>query len=330
MRVLSTYFMKTIKSRSSQYAFSSTSHQSTELPSVPIQQVILPNNNSTVAFTREGDLDLNLVFVALHGGPGSHKDFKYLSQSILKTVKIPHQFIRFDLPGYAMSTRPGNSIPSSATYAESIVEVLRSLDLIPKSTSSSSFGKNKILTNKKIVMIGHSLGGHIAVELSSRVNLSALVLLASVACRPHNALMNERGFPYVKWLGLNVYTPIIGPIIRWYLDLLYKKFFKFPKSSKKDEIAWTQARVAHLDWNRFNTQISELQTCPTLLAYALNDHLIQRERFEELENMLKKAGGIKNFAIYSEGGHNIQKGHADDIASKVALLLDQIDTQVIS
>jgi len=298
------------KTRIFQRSFATTT---TTISSASIQNITL-SNKSSVAFTREGDENSNLVFVALHGGPGSHKDFKYLSQSISNTVKTPHQFIRFDLPGYGLSTKPGKLHPSSTTYAASVAEVLRLLEITDVHQKKST-----------VVAIGHSLGGHIAIELSTHIHVSALVLLASVACRPHNALMNERGFPLVKWLGMNVYSPIIGPLITWYLDLLYKNFFKFPKSSKKEEIAWTQARVAYLNWDRFNSQISTLESCPTILLYSLNDHLIQRERFEELASKLTKAGGIKKVVVYSEGGHNIQKVHADDIAVHVASLLEQID-----
>jgi len=264
------------------------------------------SDSTSISFTREGNLTSNLIFIGLHGGPGSHNDFKYISFNINNMLKIPHQFIRFDLPGYGKSTR-FSSPPTSSNYASSVLDTLSTLNLTD---------------NKQIVLIGHSLGGHVAVDLCSRVRTTGLILISSVCCRPHKALLNERGFGVVRWLGRSVSHPFYGEFVKSFLNVLYKRFLGFPKSAKKEEIAWTQERVAYLDWASFVHQVKNL-SCPVLFAYALDDHLIQSARFEEMAALL--TGKHKKILVFGDGGHNIQKTKAEEISSEVCNWVELIN-----
>jgi pimeloyl-ACP methyl ester carboxylesterase len=114
-------------------------HSATTAATAPLQKITLPINRSTISYISEGDPSANLVFVALHGGPGSHKDFKYISQNFVdeKTIETKHSIIRLDLPGYGESTEfPSN--PTSHNYASAVIEALEIV--IPR--------------DKKIVLIG--------------------------------------------------------------------------------------------------------------------------------------------------------------------------------
>lgn len=279
--------------------------------SLELQTIRLPSTESTIAFTKEGDPLSETVFVALHGGPGSHNDFKYLSPALKRSMSDrPYQLIRFDLPGYGGSQRLlGSCFPSSLNFSSSITEALDQLDVLRK---------------KQVIMIGHSLGGHIAVEIASQVAVAGVVLLSSVSCRPHKALGNEAGYSIARWLGLNTDNPVFGSLIQSYLVLFYKKILGFPKSAKNDEIVWTQKRVAHLHWANFSSQIKNLP-CPILFAYALDDKLFEPEIFKELADLLKSKDNHKRNRIieYNDGGHNIQKTKADALGQEIGDWISQ-------
>ena len=165
---------------------------------------------------------------------------------------------------------------------------MRDLSFVP-STSSLSSAVTEALAlvpaggkTKRVVVLGHSLGGHVAVDMAATaaaagVVVDGVVLLASVCCRPHKALGHEHGYKVARWLGLNTHHPLVGGAVRTYLEFLYKRVLGFPKvlympqkvftrppphapltspqHVHRDEVVLTQRRVAHLDWERFTRQV---------------------------------------------------------------------------
>lgn len=271
--------------------------------SVVLKQLKLLSNQTSIAFTHEGNQESDLVFVALHGGPGSHNDFKYLAETLKISMKESYQLIRFDLPGYGKSERLKSSIPNSKYFSSSVIETLSSINII---------------NNKRIVVIGHSLGGHIAINMAKNCNISGIVLLSTVCCRPHKALGNDNGYKITKWLGLNVNHFLFGNFIQIFLEFMYKKILGFPRHSSKDEIVWTQQRVAYLDWIEFTSQVKSLTT-PVLFAYTLDDKLLEPPIFKELANILTSNNKCSENKIieYNDGGHNIQKTKAVDLSNQI-------------
>lgn len=269
------------------------------------------SNETTIAFTREGDLDSDVVIVACHGGPGSHNDFKYIAESLNENLKgkLTYQFLRFDLPGYGKSSRAKSSVASAKYYSTSVIETLNQLGI----------------SNKRIIVIGHSLGGHIAIDMSKRTSLTGIILLASVCCRPHRALGNDSGYKISKFLGMNINHFIFGGLVKSYLEFYYKRILGFPKNANKSEISWTQERVAYLDFNEFTSQVKSLQ-CPVLFAYALDDKLLEPSIFHELANYIVSNKNIKNNKIieYPDGGHNIQKTKAANLGLEIKNFITNI------
>jgi pimeloyl-ACP methyl ester carboxylesterase len=161
-----------------------------------------------------------------------------------------------------------------------------------------------------------------SIASSKKINTVGLVLLASVACRPHKALGDQYGYPISRWLGLNTRNRFFGSLICAFLDYSYRNFYGFPKSSKTKEIVWTQERVAYLNWNEFTQQTKEI-SCPVIFFYAKNDHLLQVERFEELAALISRnmslttAPGQNRVIVFEDGGHNIQKTKASEIGKEV-------------
>lgn len=218
-------------------------------------------------------------------------------------IDIPYQLIRFDLPGYGKSTRTKESIASPEYFSKSVIE---SLDILG-------------LSKKRVIVIGHSLGGHIAIDINKRFNkLTGIILLASVCCRPHRAVGNEIGYKISKFLGMNINHFIFGGLIKTYLEYYYKKILGFPKNANKDEIAWTQERVAYLDWKGFTSNIIS-SSCPILFAYSLDDKLLEPPIFRELADYIvtNKNSNHNKIIEYPDGGHNIQKTKAKELGIEI-------------
>ena len=294
--------MKKVFNHLSRYQYSNSIIKRNE-SLVVLKQLKLPSNQTSIAFTREGNKESDLVFVALHGGPGSHNDFKYLAETLKISMNESYELIRFDLPGYGKSERLKSSIPDSKYFSNSVIETLSNIN---------------ILNNKHIVVIGHSLGGHVAVNIAKKCNISGIVLLSTVCCRPHKALGNDNGYKISKWLGLNVNHFIYGNFIQLFLEFMYKKILGFPRHASKDEIVWTQQRVAYLNWNEFTEEVKNLTT-PVMFAYTLDDKLLEPPIFKELANILSNNSTFQENKIieYNDGGHNIQKTKATDISNQI-------------
>jgi len=241
------------------------------------------------------------VLIGVHGGPGSHKDFKHLAEAFNQKDDASCEFVRFDLPGYGNSEPLHPSLlPTADNYAETLLKAIKEAD---------------ILRNRKAIVMGHSLGGHVAVAMASRpsVPIAGVALLATVCLRPHKMIGDTYFYWFNKWLGLNTSNVMLGPVIQCILENGYKILGGFPDSTPIEEILVTSERVSRLDWAGFRRQIKTLKI-PVFNAFATNDKLIQKERFQELSAILPSDG--PHF-VYTDGGHNIQKTKCTELADEL-------------
>lgn len=258
-----------------------------------------------VSFIREGNLSSPIVLVAIHGGPGSHRDFRHIASEFnSKKGGIAFEFVRCDLSGYGDSEPlPLSLAPTAINYAHALFEALDAAKILQP--------------NRSVVFMGHSLGGHIAMELASlsTAPVAGIALIAPACMRPHRMIGNESLYWLNVWMGNNSLHPLFGPAISSLLDYVYKHVAGFSKNTRLEEIIVTQRRVALLDFKRFSAQAKSLQ-CPVFYAYAENDKLIQKTRFEELASVLQPLGGRR--LVYTSGGHNIQKTKCTELANEIS------------
>ena len=153
-------------------------------------------------------------------------------------------------------------------------------------------------------------------------DLHGLILLSSVCLKPHKILGDEEYYWINKWLGESVDNKVYGEAIKAVLELGYKNIANFPRSSKREEIALTQQRVAALEWDGFYTDVLSTK-CPIFLAYSTDDHIIQSERFRELAGLINEHDNSQ-FPIsldyikeFRDGGHNIQKTKATELTKLI-------------
>ena len=124
--------------------------------STKLERLKLSKDQNTIYYAKDGDENSYLCFIALHGGPGSHKDFRHMTTPFAEILgkkgynqvykdQLSYQLLRFDLPGYGRSDRM-SSPPTATNFADQILSVIEAMQLIEQ--------------KKKIVLMGHSLGGH--------------------------------------------------------------------------------------------------------------------------------------------------------------------------
>jgi pimeloyl-ACP methyl ester carboxylesterase len=239
-------------------------------------------------FTDEGS---GPAIVAVHGLPGSARDFRWLGAALPGTVR----FVRLDLPGFGGTPRRSGPGPTIDERGAFVAGALAALDL------------------SRCVLIGHSMGG--AVALSAAVQapdrVRALGLLASIGLRRHRLLR--------RFVGTAAFARAVDlPLLRWPTRAVLKAMFRwtgFPAQTTGDEVAHTVRCVAAVDFETQGRNTARL-ALPTLSAWAEDDAFIEQAVFEEHAAALPKGPRLS----WPAGGHNIQKSHAVELAEALVAL----------
>jgi len=249
-------------------------------PSDPeIIKLQLPTGTAGVTDPSDG-----YALVSIHGLPGSVRDFRWLGSCI----EGPLRFVRIDMPGFGTTDAANIRDSSIPSRAEFILRVLDSLDI------------------EQFVILGHSMGGPVAMELAAKHSdrVRGLVLLSSVGLRPHKLL---RSTPHINLITRAL---DVGLLRRVMIGRIRSHFVKagFPSSTKDDAIVQCIRWVNATDFELINRDVKALEI-PCFLAWALDDAWIEEDVFRELANSCPSGPRLE----FDEGGHNIQKTHAVEI-----------------
>ena len=142
-----------------------------------------------LAYVDEGPRDAPALF-AVHGVPGSVRDFRYLAPQLTGDVR----FVRVDLPGF------GGSAPVDDGHPQLRAAAPASCSTWPTTSALDRFA-----------ILGHSMGGGTALVLASRhrERVPLLVLVASLGLSRHRGLgLRPRAF---RLLGARSGLPRLGP-----------------------------------------------------------------------------------------------------------------------
>lgn len=254
----------------------------------PVREVELPQG--VVAYTDEGPAAAPAL-IAVHGIPGSVRDFRYLAPYLTDAVRL----VRVDLPGF------GASPPSDAAVRtlQGRADVLASLA--------------DVLALQRFGLLGHSMGGGSALVLAAQQprRVSLLVLVASLALRPHRGLMMPP-----RWFGMLAGAferPWLAPALARLFRAQYKKrrFSGADRMTAADFALHCRA-IAAADFALLRWAAASPRP-PTVVAYASDDPLIQPWISRELTAAMPDARVL----AFEEGGHHLQKTRAADLAEAI-------------
>lgn len=252
-----------------------------EAPSDPPLRVLAVRGGAVAAT----DAGAGPVVVAVHGLPGSVRDYRWLGAALEPRLRL----VRLDLPASGETPLATEPSPRARDRAEVIVRALDALDI------------------GQATVLGHSMGG--AVALAAAANwpdrFSHLVLLASVGTRPHRGYQR---IPSPRAFGRLLAAPAVGHL----LLPVYRRAMRavgFPGSYSRAELSHMNRCIAALSFAD-NREAAARLAAPTMVAWADDDPMVEPEVSRALADAVP-AGPRLGFAT---GGHNIQKSRAIEIA----------------
>ena len=263
-----------------------------EHPSDPsLRTIELPAG--PISHTDEGD---GTPILALHGAPGSARDWRWLAPGLCQHVRL----IRLEFPGFGgspVATMPDASV---AARADLVVQVADSLGL------------------ERFVVMGHSQGGAVALRVAHRFpeRVAGLALLASVGGRPHRAIRASMDLrPISAGLRFAPTRWLLMPVVRRAMAKL-----GFPSSTPDHTTIQTVHWTAALDFEAIAADIAGLagSAVPTLVAWTEDDPLVESRIGQELAEALPDGPRL----IFSMGGHNLQKTCAVELAAGLACFVE--------
>lgn len=254
----------------------------------PVRLVELPQGE--VAYTDEGPAGAPAI-MAVHGIPGSVRDFRYLAPHLTAALRL----IRVDLPGFGASPPAQDAVRTLAGRARVMAQLADILGL------------------DRFAVLGHSMGGGpcllLGAEQPARVTLVTLV--ASLALTPHRGLgLPPRWFTALAaalerpWLAR-----VLVPLVR--AQYRRRRFSGADRLTRADFALHCHA-VAGADVTAMR-RAARAARPRTLIAYALDDPLVQPWIQEELAAAMPDARVLK----FSEGGHQLQKTRASELAAAI-------------
>ena len=239
------------------------------------------------SYTEEGE---GFPVVAVHGLPGSARDFRWLGAALPRSVR----FLRLELPGFGgtpVETGPGPSIDERGRF---VVEALGALGV------------------ERCVLVGHSMGGGVALSAAVQApeRVAGLALLASIGLSPHRLLRRFVGRQAFSWA---VDVPGLKQPTRALLGAMFR-----PRGSPRARPR-TRWRTPSAAWRRSTSRRSgetpSRLSVPTLTAWAQDDAFIEEAVFTEHVAALPAGPRL----VWKTGGHNVQKSWASELAEALVL-----------
>lgn len=254
----------------------------------PVRTCVLPH--ATITYTDEGD---GPVLLAIHGLPGSHRDFRWLAAALRNEVRL----VRIDMPGFGGSAMrdPPRAWPKLAALV-------------------SAFAEQVI--GGPYAVLGHSFGGPLATHVAVHdPRVRGLVWLASVGLRPHRLL--ER-VPQLRAIDAAARTRVVGPaVLRLYR--LGMRAAGFPSSVTVPEVARCLAVLARFSFADHRRAVERL-TMPCFGAWTEDDPFVEPEVIEELLAAAPDGPRLR----FDRGGHNLQKTCSVEIAGALSPWLQRL------
>lgn len=252
------------------------------MPSDPERRVLtLPGGPATVTDAGEGP-----VVVALHGLPGTVRDFRWLGAALEPRLRL----VRVDLPGFGGTARGGRTLDERADF---VARVLDALGI------------------ERAVVLGHSMGGGVATAVAVRHadRTDGLVLLASIGLRRHRIHRAIPGGPW--WLSALLSVPPLRALTM----PLNRRLFALGGFKGWDDA--TLVETMHvLGATSLAEHAANLRALrvPTMVVWSEDDPLVEAAIGEELYWGVPPGPRIR----FATGGHALANSRACEVADALA------------
>ena len=257
-----------------------------ETPSDPPLRVAwLPDGPFT--YTDEGE---GPVLVALHGLPGSGRDYRWLGAAIEPRVRL----IRIDQPGFGGTPRATGPEPTLDARARFVLGATEALGL------------------DRFALVAHSMGGPVAMAVAARApaRVRGLALLASVGLSVHRLARKTPRHPDVaRLLDVRLFARVVLPSLRG-------GFLRagFPSSTSDEAMLHTTRVFSRLSFAEIRREAQRVRA-ETFVAWAADDALVEPAIGLELAAVLPPGPRL----VFEDGGHNIQKTRAVELADGLSV-----------
>lgn len=238
-----------------------------------------------LAYLDEGQ---GMTLLAVHGVPGSHRDFSPLARALGRDLRL----VRPDLPGFG---------ETPAGVGERLDQRVRVLE-----------GVLDGLGLERVVLVAHSLGAVSALELAARrpERVAGLVLLAPVGLRPHR-FYRRAPVRLAGWLSRRRWLlRVLHPLL---VRLLERAGFRYAQTP--DAVRLSLGLLEQVDFAQAQSWAAAVQA-PALVVSCEDDPLIEPPIGEELARALPNARLLR----LARGGHVPQREHAEAILAAVRAL----------
>ncbi len=238
------------------------------------------------------DTGAGRVVVGVHGLPATSRDFRWLDAAFAGRVR----FLRLDLPGFGRSpaeTAAGTTFTDLGAVVAEFVEAAGLEDAI---------------------VLGHSMGGAVAVDAATRsARIAAVALTNSSGPRVHRGLF-PRTYRLIVWLA------DLHPLVRRVLATLLLPVARavgFSKRLSVDEMVWAVRLCSRYRPDLLEEQLRSLDK-PVLVALAEDDPAVELAVSEALVACASGPEVVR----FEEGGHNLQASRAVELADAVVAWSD--------
>ena len=234
------------------------------------------------------DVGAGPVLVALHGVPGSRRDFRRLEASLAGRARL----VRVDLPCFgATPLRTGPGV-TEADAAGVVGEVLEALGL------------------EKVVLVGHSRGAAVAAEVAASARsgnrVVGLALLSPLGLRPHRSMRWMKPGFLVRCFSQPLLDPLFSRVTRVGLRLGGMRV------DDLDTVRHAVRSIAAISFPDYERNLKNVRV-PALVAWADDDSHVQ----SKLSHALAAAAPAGPRLRHADGGHVVHHRHAAAIADSL-------------
>lgn len=249
-----------------------------------------------VHYVEKGSGDVMLVL--LHGFGAS----VFTWRSVMENLTVLGRVVAFDRPGFGLTERVEPSKPPINPYnIEGVVELTcKFVELVSKGES-------------RVVLVGHSQGGGIAVLAALRCKLPVVALvLVAPSWKPHTPPIHERvlyNLPLADKYGPLVARLMIGRLEETLFRAWYNKSlltsevvegYKYPLKARD----WDRGLYWLIKYRGFPDVRGELENIriPVLIVHGLNDEIVPVVDSRELAVILSTVTSVE-LVLVENCGH---------------------------